>query len=634
MRWPRAEELLPAIGPGALLMARPDAPALPLLLLAALAASARLQIAPRRLAPMLCVLFLGGAVLDATLVGWFTRLTIVVGVALALSRRERERALKLVVVSFLLFLAAAAQTEDVAFAIPFLAFVALAPAGLAAIELGARAAAPPLPRNRFAGALVLAASLPIYLAMPRGGHQLLGSGEGVEPQAAAMSDRIDLDAITKLKESSRVAMRVKVDRPVPESHLWRGVAFDAFDGATWQSGARIQDPVRFGRALTADVRSVPAGEQVVHQEFEIEPGLAKNLFTTRTVVRIGAHNLFHPRLDRRGDDYLLLWVLRGSVTYFVDSVPSIVEPEEREELDRCLRLPALAPRIGDLARRIAAGPGSDPEKLRAIEAYFQGRFTYALRVTRPREMPVIEHFLFEDRRGHCELFATGMVLLARSIGIPARLVDGFRRGEYSEGTSSYVVRRSDAHAWVEAYVDGRGWLEFDPTPVVPPDDGMVARLRSLRDSLVAAWNGAVIDFGSSEQVAVLHAVARTAPVAIVAGASSIGALVLARGIRRKPRSNDAIASSVQRAIRILAKAGIAASPGSTCREIAAAARRVAVLPSFDALVALHEEVVYGARPVNLATASRVARRHLRELRREVWRARLLEPHRSGSSRLH
>ena len=73
-------------------------------------------------------------------------------------------------------------------------------------------------------------------------------------------------------------------------------------------------------------------------------------------------------------------------------------------------------------------------------------------------------FLFERRKGHCEYFASAMAVMLRTLGIPSRLVTGFQGGAYNPVSGWSVVRASDAHSWVEAWIDGRGWITFDPTP--------------------------------------------------------------------------------------------------------------------------------------------------------------------------
>lgn len=130
-----------------------------------------------------------------------------------------------------------------------------------------------------------------------------------------------------------------------------------------------------------------------------------------------------------------------------------------------LQLPReLAPRLKELARRWTP-PGATPEQqLSALEGYLQRNFSYSLSFKRRgREDPLIQ-FLTSSKEGHCEYFASAMALLARAVGVPARVVGGYRVRERNELGGYYVVRERNAHSWVEAWVEARGWQTYDATP--------------------------------------------------------------------------------------------------------------------------------------------------------------------------
>src|SRR5262249_2692810 len=98
----------------------------------------------------------------------------------------------------------------------------------------------------------------------------------------------------------------------------------------------------------------------------------------------------------------------------------------------------------------------------------------------------LEDFLFQGRRGHCLYFATAMAVMLREVGVPSRVVSGFAGGTYNSFGRFYAVRGRDAHAWVEARVDGEGWRSFDPTPSGGPSrttSGAIAGARDLGDAL-------------------------------------------------------------------------------------------------------------------------------------------------------
>ncbi|MEK4427245.1 DUF4129 domain-containing transglutaminase family protein [Solibacillus sp. FSL K6-1523] len=138
--------------------------------------------------------------------------------------------------------------------------------------------------------------------------------------------------------------------------------------------------------------------------------------------------------------------------------------------DRFLQLPKNLPtRVRDLAYEITADYESVYDKARAIESHFKkGNFQYeTTNVAIPSaDEDYVDQFLFETMLGYCDNFSTSMVVLLRSVGIQARWVKGFASGERistSNGMHLYQVTNNDAHSWVEAYIDGVGWVPFEPT---------------------------------------------------------------------------------------------------------------------------------------------------------------------------
>ena len=168
----------------------------------------------------------------------------------------------------------------------------------------------------------------------------------------------------------------------------------------------------------------------------------------------------------------------------------------------------ITPKIAALAQEVA-GEGTESEKLARIEAYLLGSFGYALDTSAPDGVDPIEYFLFDRRAGHCELFASAMVLMARSEGIPARFVAGFLGAEPNPLEDFHIVRQSNAHAWVEAFVNG-SWQVRDPTPpagrpaVSPQSLALLAQ--QLYDYVIFRWDRYVLTYGASDQRSLREAV--------------------------------------------------------------------------------------------------------------------------------
>ena len=166
-----------------------------------------------------------------------------------------------------------------------------------------------------------------------------------------------------------------------------------------------------------------------------------------------------------------------------------------------LQLPPLSEDFHALARQLP-GRSEDPlETAASVETFLEREYRYSLRTpSRGRSDPV-EDFLLDARAGHCEFFATAMIMLTRARGIPSRLVTGFRRGKRNEYGDFEVVRKSDAHAWVEVFNERLGWVAYDPTPSAPASARSMAFdvfLESI-DSLRMLWDIYVVAFDYERQ---------------------------------------------------------------------------------------------------------------------------------------
>lgn len=169
----------------------------------------------------------------------------------------------------------------------------------------------------------------------------------------------------------------------------------------------------------------------------------------------------------------------------------------------------ISPRVKDLAADIAPREThpSDYEVTVAIQRYLEDpqnlAYTLDLRDYDDADVDPIEQFLFDDRTGHCSLFASAMALMLRCRGVPSRIVNGFRGGRWSDMTGSYAVQSNYAHSWVEVYFRGHGWVVFDPSPGISAD---MADQRytanwheELQGWLQMQWNSYLVGFQRKHQ---------------------------------------------------------------------------------------------------------------------------------------
>jgi protein-glutamine gamma-glutamyltransferase len=160
-----------------------------------------------------------------------------------------------------------------------------------------------------------------------------------------------------------------------------------------------------------------------------------------------------------------------------------------------LQLPHLDARIPTLARQIAGNARNPYDQAQAVERYLRAHYAYTLDLTGPPPADPLAYFLFDRRAGHCEYFAAAMTVMMRSLGVPARYVNGFLPGEYNSVGGDFIVRARDAHSWVEIFFPGYGWITFDPTPgsdAAP--EGILTQAALYWDWFEMQWTEWVINY--------------------------------------------------------------------------------------------------------------------------------------------
>jgi hypothetical protein len=388
--------------------------------------------------------------------------------------------------------------------------------------------------------IVAALTLPFFFLIPRlgGGGVARGFGEG--EAITGFSERVELGQVASIKKSPRVVMRIRLDRRPPRYLRWRGIALEVYDGRAWslltdpdrrespssaqerRSSEGAEADARFNRDHTIDQKvaekqsSLDRRQSTISQMIVLEPLSTDTLFATQKAFRLRGP-IGNVSRDR-STGALSSAGLRGRTAYVVMSDISI--PTEQElradapalspEFIKNVYLqkpPRLDSRISQLAHEVARNAPTPFEKARAIENYLKTEFRYTLELKSTGDDPLAE-FLFETREGHCEYFATAMAIMLRTLGMPARIVNGFQMGEYNDLNGMYTVRESDAHSWVEAYFPRTdSWIEFDPTPSAGINDytqgGLLARFRRYADAMEVFWLDYIVTLDSDEQASIM-----------------------------------------------------------------------------------------------------------------------------------
>lgn len=343
-----------------------------------------------------------------------------------------------------------------------------------------------------------------FILLPRLGGGL-GLGPGGGGSVTGFTERVTLGTFGRLTQDETVVLRVTFSGGRPPGPLhWRALALDTFDGEGWRPGDTRRFPLPSQPGGFTPVAR-PRSGRILRQEIFREALDTRVLFGAAWPVGLSG---LPPGLTRDTGGALYLPAGRPvPLQYVVLSDPAppggsadLAEAERR----RYLALPPLDPRIPALARTAAGTDATPAEAAERLQRYLLTEFTYSLDLTRPTGRGVLEDFLFERGEGYCEVFATALAVLLRSLGVPTRLVVGYLDGTWNEYGGYLAVRQADAHAWVEVFVPGEGWQTFDPSPRAafdaarpPPLLGAAGR---YLDFLWLRWNRYVVGFSAADQL--------------------------------------------------------------------------------------------------------------------------------------
>ena len=514
------------------------------------------KLPPRWMLLLVALLAMGAVYVEyRTLYGRTTGIVLLVlfsGLKLIEMRTHRDAA----VVAFLCYFLAMTNllyTQS----IPTALLLAVALLSTTATLVGLSAPQRPAAANlRTAGMLLVhaaPAALILFLLFPRVQGPLWGLPQDAYAAMTGLSDTMSPGTVSQLAQSDAIAFRAEFqgDPPAPAERYWRGPVLWDFDGRTWRMGA-----------TWADAFEAPRGASPYDYVVTLEPHNRSWMFVLEQVARL-------PARTRITHDGMVVSAapLRARLRY---DATSLARPDPRPaERPGSLRRALALPNEGNArARALAAGwreGNADAQVIlrRAIAFFTTAGLGYTL------EPPLlgtdtVDDFLFVTREGFCEHFASAFVYLMRAAGVPARVVTGYQGGEVNYVDRIITVRQSDAHAWAEVYLAGRGWERVDPTAAAVPGrvESGIARsvragdtlpllmrpqlewLRGARanwEALAHRWNVWVLGYGVERQRDLMLSIGMrdadwrklTAAMATILGAFTL--LLLAWSLRRFAR---------------------------------------------------------------------------------------------------
>jgi len=380
-------------------------------------------------------------------------------------------------------------------------------------------------------AFVISLSAPMFIftgllfaTFPRVGLSLLLLQPPRKARMVGFSDHIDLGVVGRLQSDPSIALRLtytEMPKAPPErlAVYLRGAILDQYDGKAWTKRQPPLRPAEHERT-TYPIRRWPnraVDRSVIVDLNPIDPPV---VFLPSDAVALQ----LLPQMRGEAEDSVALFRtsedefhyaaepslgLRYRV-FFGQDEPNGVRPLSATERARYLTLPAtVSSRVTRLARDWVGAELAPIRQARILERSLREHYRYDLDSPSGAVPNPIEDFLFNSKRGHCEYYATAMAVMLRALGVPSRNVTGFAAATYNRFGRFYVVRQSDAHSWVEAWVDGVGWQRFDPTPAQSnvPKNQYAGVFRLLRDVVEAAaqrWSRHVEAYDMQQQLQLVN----------------------------------------------------------------------------------------------------------------------------------
>ncbi|MGA9306521.1 MAG: transglutaminaseTgpA domain-containing protein [Candidatus Sulfotelmatobacter sp.] len=448
-------------------------------------------------------------------------------------RRDRDYT-TLAILAFLMVLASAVLTVDSVFMFFFAVFMLMAVATFILMEMRrsgqasrfqARHSSDTQEHRHLAFSLarvtpglvlmILIGAAAMFFLLPRMSAGYLGGYSFGTDFSTGFSDQVQLGRIGQIQQSDAVVMHIQIDGDRDGTHAlaWRGVALANFDGKNWsnprqqyvlyrEADGSFRIPL-LGQGVT---RAWTSRYHLIHYRVLMEP-IGTNIF------------FLAPWARRVEGAYRTLQIDSGGAVSDLDSQRSVSIYEADSDISTpaaaelrtagnnlpqfapaYLQLPKLDPRVPRLAAQIASSASNNYDKAIAVERYLQSHYAYTLQLPRSAVADPLANFLFERKQGHCEYFASSMAVMLRTLGIPSRVVNGFRSDEFNDVTDYYVVRGKNAHSWVEAYFPGYGWVTFDPTPggAIESPQGW-GRVMLYLDAAASFWREWVVSYDTSHQ---------------------------------------------------------------------------------------------------------------------------------------
>ncbi len=344
----------------------------------------------------------------------------------------------------------------------------------------------------------MAIGMAVFMLAPRTEAGVFGASQARMQPTTGVSSEIDLLSAGALRADTTPVMRVQFPETADGRYngpmLWRVTSLDTYTGVGWQHRGLVTNPPgRIGNRelflFMSDWRlaSREGAERISYAEW---PLIRQEIYLDRPPeTAVPALQMVRQVVPReRSENYAFRWDVAGDFSVvmssrndsglYIDVLSEFINPRPADlrvaSTDYSFMNPSdltnltyqnLLPETLALVRRVTANASNPYDRVMALVRHLSSvDYRYSTIIPELPEQNPIDAFILREKQGHCELYASALALMVRSLGIPSRVVTGYRDGLWDANDRSYTVTEDMAHLWAEVYFPGQGWVSFDPSP--------------------------------------------------------------------------------------------------------------------------------------------------------------------------
>lgn len=341
--------------------------------------------------------------------------------------------------------------------------------------------------------IALPFSVILFFGLPRSPNPIFSFFGSTLTAKTGFSETVKLGNVSEIQEDESVIFRISTERLNENELYFRGITLNFYENNEWSYVKVFEDQ-----------KDIEIKGKLIEQTIYLEPYGGNYLFSLDKPIALYTFL----KVEREGLNFKTKEIISNKLKYYAKSIVSDVIFEREIDKKFYTTLPQnFSSKFFELAKKF--DNENKLEVIKNVQRFFlSGEFKYSLK-NLPISQNPIEDFLFKTKEGNCEYFATSMALILRAINIPSRVVAGYKGGIYNEIGKYYIVKQSDAHLWVEAYVDNIGWIRFDPTPSSERDLALLSsrklsKFQIFLDTINYYYNTFVINYDLERQIALLN----------------------------------------------------------------------------------------------------------------------------------